>query len=127
MSISYLTICATLIIGTAAEPDPLEAIVAATTGGPTWLNGTFPIVDLPRSAPKEVVVAKVLSLWRWAPKGTQYRIAEIKEIHIPDVSTDPYTAVLLKTDVGDRVLLLQYQDGASGSYARWWSQVLAGK
>ena len=119
MSSISLSILATLVIGASSASDRINQIVTATTGGPTWLNGTYPIIRLPELTPIADVVAKVMQ-----GSGLDYKIGDVETVRIQGGPSDLYFAVLLKTAQGDRVVLLRHSGNNPGS---WWSRVLAGQ
>lgn len=84
-----------------------------------WNNGTFPRIELPRTATTSEVVAAVLKKVSFdsGPAKT-HRIVGTRSVTIsPDPM--PYDAVLLETDQGRKIMLLRYDSEAVG----WWSRV----
>lgn len=104
----------------ARETDPVGELVARLSAGSgMWANGTFPTIDLPATAPIPQVVEVVLAKNRYDKRQvTAHRIMETREVRIGDRPAErAYTAVLVETDLGRKVLLLR--PGSLG----WWSRV----
>jgi hypothetical protein len=106
---------------TATVSDPIERLVAdfsASYG--LWENGTFPMLGLPETASTDEVVAKTFKMTGF-DKGqvTSYKILKIRQAHIRGSLPDLYTAVLVQTDFGEKIVLFKYV----GSSVGWWSRV----
>jgi hypothetical protein len=104
-----------------APADPIDALVAslAKTGG-MWLNGISPVLELPEDAPFEDLVAEFFQKvsYEGGPIGS-IAIEEIRPVSIPPgFDSDRYTAVLVHTNLGRKILLLQFQKSD-----RWWCRV----
>ena len=105
-----------LVLSGLSWADPIDNLVnrlAATHG--LWVNGLFPTLCLPPEASNQQLLA---GLARYV-KNPQ--IISEREVVI-DKGWKPYRALLLKTDEGERILLLQHQ-GSVG----WWSRVFIGR
>ncbi len=77
--ISFLA--AVLLLG-ATTTDPIDRLVAELASDPMWENGTSPDLDLPKTATTEEVVAKAFRMAGFSGKGTNYKILEIRKVHI---------------------------------------------
>lgn len=108
-----------------ATADPVEAV--AETLRPSrgmWANGMSPLIELPESTALDRVLDKVF-------KGTSfdggrvsyYKILETRTVQIEE----PYTAVLVKTNLGRKVVLLKYTKAGGGFRDLWWSRVFTGE
>lgn len=90
--------------------DPISALVlklGATHG--LWLNGLSPNLGLgPEAAPTQVL-GKILS---------SAQVLEMRQVTIPDSGQLPYTALLVETSQGRKVVLMQYQPSSG-----WWTRV----
>jgi hypothetical protein len=109
-----LTSCAT-------KPDPIDRLASDfSSSHGLWENGAFPMLGLPATASTEEVVAKTFKMTGF-DKGhvTSYKILKIREIHIQGSLPDLYTAVLVQTDFGEKIVLFKYV----GSSVGWWSRV----
>ena len=51
---------------------------------------------------------------------TNYKILEIRQVRIRGSLPDLYTAALVRTGVGEKIVLFQYQLPAFG----WWSRIV---
>jgi hypothetical protein len=78
----------------------------------------FPIIKLPATALTEDVVSKVLER-----QFGSYKILKIRQVHIQGSLPDLYTAVLVQTSAGDKIVLLKYGGEAVG----WWSRIYDAK
>jgi type IV pilus biogenesis protein CpaD/CtpE len=115
-----LAIIAALLVGCATTPDPIDRLVAdysASHG--MWVNGTYPILDMPQTASPEQVIKKRFEMGLPRGQVANYKILKIRQIHIPtgQIGSDLYTAALVQTDSGEKIVLLKY-DGRD-----WWSRV----
>jgi uncharacterized protein YceK len=123
MRFVILPIIACLLAGCATKPQPR----VAASGPIDWLvtdlqtykwgSEAYPMLDLPESASPDEVVAKTFQMTGF-DKGhvTSYKIMEIRQVHIPGSLPDLYTAVLVHTDFGQKIVLFQYRGG-------WMSRV----
>jgi len=101
--------------------DPIDRLVARLSSDGMWQNGLFKPVDLPQSASPEEVISQVDKLTGLYQGGklTSYRIIETRQVQIiSSITGGKFTAVLLDTNLGKKIVLLQYQ----GSKTGWWSR-----
>jgi hypothetical protein len=125
---SLLTGCATTPEASVTPPaprvvasDPVERLVARLSSSHgLWQNGLFPKLDLPATASTKQVVSRVFPMTGF-DKGhvAEHRILETRQVRIPGSLPDSYTAVLVDTDFGRKILLLKHEGPAVG----WWSRV----
>lgn len=90
--------------------DPISALVrklGASHG--LWLNGLSPNLGLGPEASPSQVVDKILS---------PVQVLEQRGVLIPDSGERPYTALLVETSQGRKVVLMQYQENIG-----WWTRV----
>jgi hypothetical protein len=93
--------------------DPIDGLVARLSASPLWMNGLFASIRLPSAATPEQVVAKVLER-----RVESYEIIEIREVHIKGGLQDPYKAALVKTNLGQKIVLFALlRDGI------WWGRM----
>jgi len=107
--------------GTTTPSDgSIERLVARLDKSPLWRNGHFPKVDLPSSATPEEVAARVFdaSLFDKGNKVKSRRTLEAREVK---VGGRDYTAMRVETDLGTKIVLMQYEGERTG----WWSRVFA--
>jgi len=106
MNPPLLSIFAAVLIGTtAALPDSIDQAISKYCTGPLWENGTYPIIEIAANTPIEEKVFLIAEKWGHSRKTV--KIIKIKEIHL-NVGGEPNrscTAALLKTEVGDKVLV----------------------
>jgi hypothetical protein len=92
--------------GPAADPiDRLVASLSATHG--LWLNGTCAILNLPAGASAEAAVARVFELTGFDNgQVTSHRVLEVRHVEIPGGPAGDYTAVLVDTNLGRKIVVL---------------------
>lgn len=108
---------------TGMTSDPIDGLVRRLSSSyGLWQNGLFKPIDLPASAPAEAVVAQVYknaNLYQGG-KATNYQIIKRRQVQIGDnVKGNNYIAVLVDTNVGGKVVLLQYDEQSK----QWWNRV----
>jgi hypothetical protein len=105
---------------TGADPiGPLVERLSASHG--LWQNGMFADLGLPGTASKPQVVARVFEMTGFdAGHVKAFRITETRQVRIAGSLPDVYTAVLVDTEMGRKIVLLQYGTGAN---PKWWSRV----
>lgn len=98
--------------------DPIGHLVTKLSSDHLWQNGASPTIDLPATASPELVVAKVFKLVS-SDQGavSSYDVLEIQQVHITGSLPDQYTAVLVQTNLGQKIVLLQYTEQG------WWSRM----
>jgi|GEM_PF-3043637 len=112
-----------LLVGCESRPDQIDRLVAdLSSSNGMWLNGYQSIIHLPDSASPKQVAAQIFKEAEFnAGQGTSatahvtsYKILKIRRVHIPSAGEpDLYTAVLVLTDRGEKIILLRRGDG-------WW-------
>ena len=99
------------------EPDSIDHLVARLSANPLWQNGRSPAIDLPEHASAEQVVAKVFEMISFDKgKVTKHRIVKVRRV---EIQRSPYTAALVETELGEKVVLFGFVGGRLG----WWSRV----
>jgi type IV pilus biogenesis protein CpaD/CtpE len=115
----FLTIIATLLVGCATTPDPVDQLVNDfSSSHGLWEKGLFPIIKLPATAPIGEVVSEVLER-----QVASYKILRVRQVHIRGSLPDLYTAVIVQTNVGEKIILLKY----AGESVGWWSRIYDAK
>jgi hypothetical protein len=117
---ALFSIFAALLVGCAPKPDPIDFLVKDLSSSSLWDNGIFPMLGLPETASIEQVVSETFKKTGF-DKGqvTSFKILRVRQVHIHGSLPDLYTAVLVQTDLGEKIVLLKYQGDAAG----WWSRV----
>jgi hypothetical protein len=77
-----------------------------------WQNGRFPIIDLPETAPPEQVIKRIFELTGF--NNGHVKNFEILEIRHVDIGGAPYSAALVQTDLGEKIVLF-----TAGGGMRW--------
>jgi len=118
MNSTSISIIAALLVGVSTTTDPIDKVVADLSANPVWGNGPSPIIDLPKNASTDEIVAKTLEVRGYSKKVKGYKIIEVKQVRINEPA--PYIAVLIKSDDGENVVLLRYD----GSTVGWENYVV---
>ena len=110
MKQSLTCLAVALLVGCATTPDPIDRLVAdfsASHG--LWENGVSPLLGLPETALPEQVIKRTFEMTGF-DKGhvTSYKILKIRQVHIQGSLPDSYTAALIQTDFGEKIILFKY-------------------
>src|SRR5208283_3130498 len=106
---------ATLLVGCATTPDPVDQLVIDfSSSHGLWQKGLYPSIKLPATASIEEVVSEVLER-----QVASYKILRVRHVHIQGSLPDLYTAVIVQTNVGEKIVLLKY----AGESVGWWSRI----
>jgi hypothetical protein len=101
--------------------DAIGVLVAKLSASPLWTNGLSPTLPLPKTASVEAVLAEMFQHVSFDPGPvTSHRILVTRRVHIGS-EPEPYTAVLVDTNLGRKIVLLRYD----GEELGWWSRVFA--
>lgn len=104
----------------AAKNDPITTLVEKLSASHVWQNGMYPILGLPATASTDEVIARVFEMTSFQEgRAKRYRILETRLVQISENLAYTYLAALVRTDFGDRIVLLKYGDSRTG----WWSRV----
>lgn len=99
----------------------IDSFLQAAAADHLWMNGADAIRPWSAKTPEEVV-SETFRTVRFPGGGvTNYRIIEIRKIHInliPD-----YTVALVDTDLGQMIFLMQYVGPEGSSPGHWWRRV----
>ena len=101
-----------------SQGDPVDRLVSRLSGSHgLWVNGLSPTLGLPATAATPEVVAKVLATVGFERGHVRtHRIVAVRDITISNSGS--YTAVTVDTDLGKKIVLLQFQPSIG-----WWSRV----
>jgi len=118
----------------AAKVDPIARLVGSLSASHVWRNGMYPELRLPATAATDEVIARVFEMTSFQEgRAKGYRILETRLVQISEnlpytniaavrISESlPYTyiAALVRTEFGDKIVLLKYEGPRTG----WWSRV----
>lgn len=118
----------------AAKSDPIATLAERLSASPLWRNGHFADVKLPATASTDEVIAGMFEkLSLQEGQVSRFRVLETRLVRIPE--NVPYTnvpttrttqalhytyiAALVRTDYGDKIVLMKYE----GPRVGWWSRV----
>jgi hypothetical protein len=102
--------------------DQIDRITTEESRNPYFGNGMFPIIPLPVSATSTQVVSEVL-------RNTNFTILKVRQVRIcydeetAKLSDPNYTALLLDSISGRKVILLKYHRGKGRLADFWWSRI----
>ena len=122
MRSAFLIVLIGLLVGCATTSDPVSRLVASLSASHgEWENGTFPVLGLPQTASPEDVVHKLFSMGLPYGETAHYKILKIQQVHVPiaELGSDLYTAIIVRKDSSDKIVLIKYHSTAVG----WWSRV----
>lgn len=108
-------------VASAAVPSDgsIDRLVARLAGSRLWRNGHFPKIDLPASAPLDAVVARIFEpVGVDGGRAKSPSVLESREVRIGG-DARPYTALVVETERGKKVVLLRYEVDRG----HWWSRV----
>ncbi len=101
--------------------DPIAELVvrlSATHG--LWQNGLFVPIQLPASASHEQVLLRLFELSAFnAGRVSEHHVLDARRIEIPGGAQGQYTALLVHTNLGRKIVILKF----SGPGAGWWSHI----
>lgn len=117
-----------------ARSDPITTLVERLSASHVWKNGMYPNLGLPGTASTDEVIARVFEMTSFQEgPAKRYRILETSLVQIPESLPYPtiaaektsknlpytYIAALVRTEFGEKIVLLKYRDLPTG----WWSRV----
>ena len=114
---------------TSCATHPIERLQAKLSADSMWINGETPVFpDLKESTDPETVALRFLYAFGYGDfdnpkevrKGTKNKILDVQRIRIQGVSPDIFTAVLLDTNLGKKIVLVQFTESLGGN---WWGRV----
>ncbi len=127
MRVSFLATALAVFLLGCSHRDPIDRLVAEVSNeGPTFYM--FAPVQLPATAsPKELISALTVrgEFGSRQITSTSIKILQIRAVHIGPDSQD-YTAVLLDTNLGQKIVLLQPQS-LNGKWRGWYYKVYDAK
>ena len=126
MKIAFIIFLAVVFVGCSRE-DPIDRIVKQDSADPHFPSGLVMAIRLPATAPVIEVTSNALGR-----SLTNITILETRQVHISGWEDDKlapsevfeYTAVLVSTSSGRKVVLLQFrQDKRYPPGGSWWNRV----
>jgi hypothetical protein len=101
---------AALAAGCAKGPDAIDRLVQRMSADHSWERGDYMSLGLPATSPIEPVVARALGVTSSPEEQPvkSHKILQIRQVSIPGSLPGPYTAVLVDTDQGRKVVMLNH-------------------
>ena len=100
-------------------PDPIDELVArlnASNG--LWINGLYPTINLPPDAKPEEVLAQAIKMTGFDRGHIKtFVIQETRQVQINTGRMEPYSVVLLQSDLGKKIFLFKPENNN-----RWWTR-----
>ena len=104
--------------------DSIDSLVTRLSSNPMWINGITPVIGLPRTTESSAVIAECFNMTGFDEGHVKhYKILEIKKVKIRGPLPDDYFAALVDTDLGEKIVLFQYNNPSTG----WWTRVYDSK
>ena len=129
MKASSLIIFTALVLTGCAHRDPIDRIVKKDSADQHFPSGPFAVINLPATAPVTEVVSNALGQPDLSGLSVKhFTVLETRQVKIhADYGIPPelvnYTAVLVDTSFGQKVVLLQFQKHKQNTNGWWWSHV----
>jgi hypothetical protein len=117
MKASFLIIFVAMTLSGCTSKDPIANFVGKEQGDRYFGNGPFKRLNLPRTAPIDELVTQAFENAFPVPVYPE-NINVITQRQV-NISGEEYTAVLVNTEHGERVVVLRYSDPMHG----WWNHV----
>jgi hypothetical protein len=101
-------------------PDPIVALVERLSADRSgdWVNGLYPRLDLPATATVEAVFDR---MFQRSPFNegfvSDYTIVETRPVVIEGLRPEPYTAAIVDTNFGRRIVLFRRER------LDWWTRI----
>jgi hypothetical protein len=123
-----LILCLALVLsgglfGCATKPDAIDLFVAnLSADNGVWQNGFDTAVVTKAATPEEVVSETFRMAEFQRGRVTNYQILKIRKVHI-DYQRDTYTAILVDTNLGRMIVLMEYIQGKDSTPGHWWRRI----
>jgi hypothetical protein len=116
MKLHWLAILSVIVFSGCTSRDPIDRVVQQASSNRYFGNGPFKPINLPPTSPITNLLAQAFEKTFPLPSHVEkISILEQREVSISSIS---YTAVLVETENGRKVVLLRYINDQ-----RWWSEV----
>jgi hypothetical protein len=105
--------------------DPIDQLVVKLSSlNGMWTNGGCRSIHLPKTASAEELVTQLWKM-REFPGDKSYKILQVRQVSIDGPVFSPlYTAVLVQTNVGRKIVFFEYQGEVSGGWNRFYDSAL---
>jgi len=118
IAITMLCLALTSCVG--AKPtiaDPIDELVTKLNASHgLWINGVYPIIDLPSDAKAEQVLAAAVKMTGFDQGHIKTcKILEIRTVLLNTGWVGPYSAALVESDLGMKIFLFKAERNN-----RWW-------
>jgi hypothetical protein len=99
--------------------NPIDILVAQLSNDHFWQNGVFPVINLPETASPNEVIAQCFKMTGFNEGRIKtYKILETKTVRIPGSLPVTYTAALVDSDLGQKIVLIKHIQPD-----HWWTRV----
>ena len=114
-----LGLIALTILGCATK-DPIDQLTDHLNSQfGLWINGESPYIGLPPEATPEQVINQAIKLTGFDQGQIKtYTIREMRRVNLNEDGTNKYSAILLDSDCGKKIILFRYE----GERLGWWTR-----
>lgn len=107
-----------------AKPDKIDEFLAAlSANGGLWLNGIDELGGSDALSPERVVSETLQKAKFKAGLLTGYQIASVRKVRIEELPDSDCTVVLVDTNLGQMIVLMQYFKGDDSTPGHWWRRI----
>jgi len=122
-NLPVIFLCLTLASCAGIKPkvaDPIDTLVdrlnSETFG--LWVNGTYPIIELPPEAKPQTVLSQAVKMTGFDQGHIKtYKMLEVREVELNVGRNEPYSAALVESDLGMKILLFKPERNS-----HWWTR-----
>ena len=99
--------------------DPIDALVArlnATQG--LWINGIFPIIELPADATADEVLAAAVKMTGFDQGHIKsFKIQSVRQVELMAAGKQTFSVALVDSDLGQKIFMFKPEKNN-----RWWTR-----
>lgn len=109
-----------LLVG-CSTPDPIGVLTKRLNDdiGGLWINGMYPIIHLPSNASTKDVLDEAIKKTGFDEGHIKrYNILNTRTVNLRAGTTHEYSAILIDSDLGRKVILMRYEGETTG----WWTR-----
>ena len=115
MRLLFFVIIAVVLVGCTTTRNPVDhnpidqLVTSLSSSHGLWRRSSPPAIKLPATASTKEVVAQALE-----GKVASYKILKSRPVQIQGSLSDLYTAVLVQTNAGEKIVIFRYEEEAAG-------------